>query len=193
MYASNLQNAPGTIGGVQGRLPVAIIPQADSTYDISWADISGTIFTVAAYVSPTANALPMGPTVADGAIAVIGAIDSPLGKTGQQTQANSLPVVLASDQTFAANKGTWTQTVVTPPVGNSASFTIIAANVNRRGLLISLYYTPGGQAISINLTDRLITIPSGGYWEMPSPITTASIPGLTEQANTAKVVINEMT
>jgi len=84
---------------------------------------------------------------------------------GQKTAANSLPVVLASDQNQAANAA-----VVTSVAGSASSVTLLAANTARISASISndstatLYAKFGATASTSSFTVR---IPANVYYEVP--------------------------
>lgn len=90
-------------------------------------------------------------------------------------------------------QGTWTPTSVVPPATSGTNFTIVAANPKRRGLTILADITTGSIYLLL-ASGAIVILPVSGYWEMPSPVTTAAVQGQTRNINTGgNVFANEIT
>ena len=108
---------------------------------------------------------------------------------GQKTMANSTPVVLASDQSAIPVTNTPVQpanSAVTSVASSAASVTILAANANRKGAMITndstanLYLKLGAVASTTSYTTKLIP---GAYYEVPPPVYTGVIDGIWDAVN----------
>lgn len=115
---------------------------------------------------------------------------NPLGGSlfagGQQPPANSLPVVPA------VPTGTWTKTVVAVP--NSGTATLLAANASRRGVVIDANQGSGVIGVGLDTSNAIVFLPVNGYWEMPSPITTAQLVILTTAVGQGgNIIVYEIT
>ena len=114
---------------------------------------------------------------------------------GQKTSANSIPVVLASDQSAVANPTQPTTGTTTSVASNVANVTLLAANANRKGAMITndgsnnLFLKLGATASSTSFTAKLI---AGAYYELPYPVYTGVIDGIWDVA-TGSARITELT
>ena len=108
---------------------------------------------------------------------------------GQKTMANSTPVVIASDQSAIPVTNTPVQpanSAVTSVASSAASVTILAANANRKGAMITndstanLYLKLGAVASTTSYTTKLIP---GAYYEVPPPVYTGVIDGIWDAVN----------
>jgi hypothetical protein len=107
---------------------------------------------------------------------------------GQKLMAGSTPVVIASDQSAIPVTNTPAQpanSAVTSVPSNLASVTLLAANANRKGAMITndgtgnLYVKLGAVASVTSFTAKLI---AGAYYEVPSPVYTGVIDGIWDVA-----------
>ena len=134
------------------------------------------------------------------ALGLDAAIDTLLD-SGQQTMANSVPVVLASNQTAVPVDGSavtqpvsGTITINDPSVsaatlsnvsGSASSVTLLASNASRKKAILfndstaALYLKYGASASTSSFTYKIF---SNGMWEMPTPIYTGLIAGIWDSA-----------
>jgi hypothetical protein len=106
---------------------------------------------------------------------------------GSATSANSLPVVIASDQAAVTVIPSKPATATLANVASSASsVTLQASNAARMGWSIfndstSVLYLKYGTTASA--TSYTVQIPAGGYFEVASPVYTGRIDGIWAAAN----------
>lgn len=88
--------------------------------------------------------------------------------------------------------GTWTKTVVAVPA--SGTFTLLAANSARRGVVIDANQGSGIIGVGLDTSNAFVFLPVNGYYDMPSPITTAQLVGLTTAAGQGgNIIVYEIT
>jgi hypothetical protein len=111
---------------------------------------------------------------------------------GQKTMVDSLPVAIASDQSAIPVTGTVTNnpaqpanSAVTSVASSAVSVTLLAANANRKGAMITndgtanLFVKLGAVASATSYTAKLIP---GAYYEVPPPVYTGVIDGIWDVA-----------
>lgn len=158
--------------------------------------------TAAAAAAPWATRLSDGAAFYDAAktgqlpaALVGGRLDSNVGTwigsaaptVGQKTMANSVPVVVSSDQTALSVTPTQPATSsVTSVASNVASVTLLAANANRKVATIvndsataNLYVKLGAAATTSSYTVKMVP---GAYYEVPNPVYTGVIDGIWDVA-----------
>jgi hypothetical protein len=98
----------------------------------------------------------------------LSALNTKIPTIGQKTGANSLPVVIASDQTVNTNTVRATANSQSNFTASSTSATVLAVNTNRKGATFysegSIYLLLGSVASTTNYTVRLYP---GSYYELP--------------------------
>lgn len=75
-------------------------------------------------------------------------------------------------------QGTWTSSNVAASGVQNTPTSLLVANTNRRGVIIFSLMLGGPARIQINSaanTSIIVDLPSGAYWEMPSPVYTGQI------------------
>jgi hypothetical protein len=117
-------------------------------------------------------------------------VDSPQlpASLGTKTASASLPVVLASDQAILRTVPGNGADVLTNVTSSATSVTLVAANPNRRKLVI---YNNSTAILNINTSGGTASATTGSStriaanqtWESPSPVTTTAVTGIWVTAN----------
>lgn len=172
--------------GSTGAVTVPVNGAADSTYDISWTSSSGAGIIVAAYESALQPGYPnLGQEPQNLSIPVVIALDQAAGRSGQQTSANSLPVVPASD---------FVQAVVTGNTGDSKMAAGTALNPGA-GTAVATIAAPGAGVYEVQIVTFCITAAgTTNNMELRHGATTVTASALSNVLNLpVQVTVNRLT
>ncbi len=101
---------------------------------------------------------------------------------GQKTMDNSFAVTVASDQSLPTTSVPLTSASVTRVSASATVVDLKASNTARRGLYVfnellsAVLYIKLGSAAT--LTDYTLSVPPGGYYELPLPVYTGVVTGI---------------
>jgi hypothetical protein len=116
--------------------------------------------------------------------------------SGQQTSANSLPVVLPSDQIVAMQPTRGGTAAVTAVAASGSSTTLLSAESDRLGASIfndadqACFVKFGATASSTSFT---VKIAVNGYFEFPQPVYTGVVDAIWENSPSGNARITELT